>query len=122
MGNLVNSVMHVSNTPTIPAIEHGRDRPRFSVMLPTFEPGEMLQRSLESVLSQALPPDQMQIGVVDGRLILADVLKFTSAGPISGSAGTGTGRSVWRVGIWYIFFLKTTWCCRGFTTASRGRS
>lgn len=79
MGNLVKSVMHVSNTPTIPAIEHGRDRPRFSVMLPTFEPGEMLQRSLESVLTQALPPDQMQIGVVDDGSQRADIAKLVRA-------------------------------------------
>lgn len=34
-------------------------------MLPTFEPDDMLRRSLKSVLSQAFPPDQMQIAVID---------------------------------------------------------
>ena len=39
--------------------------PRFSVMLPTFEPDEKLLAALRSVLAQALPPAAMQITVVD---------------------------------------------------------
>jgi hypothetical protein len=41
------------------------DAPRFSVMLPTFEPDEKLLAALRSVLAQALPPASMQITVVD---------------------------------------------------------
>jgi glycosyltransferase involved in cell wall biosynthesis len=40
-------------------------RPRFSVMLPTYEPDGKLARALESVISQAAPADTMQIAVVD---------------------------------------------------------
>jgi glycosyltransferase involved in cell wall biosynthesis len=51
--------------PEIAPVDPGGHRPRFSVMLPTYEPGEMLRRSLESVLVQAPPPERMQIAVVD---------------------------------------------------------
>ncbi|MEI6239778.1 MAG: glycosyltransferase [Planctomycetia bacterium] len=40
-------------------------RPRFSVMVPTYRPGPMLRRTLESILAQAAPDGQMQIAVVD---------------------------------------------------------
>lgn len=40
-------------------------QPRFSVMLPTFEPDEKLLVALRSVLAQAWPPAAMQITVVD---------------------------------------------------------
>ena len=39
--------------------------PRFSVMLPTYEPDGKLARALRSVLDQARSPDAMQIMVVD---------------------------------------------------------
>jgi glycosyltransferase involved in cell wall biosynthesis len=38
---------------------------RFSVMMPTYDPDEKLVRAIRSVLSQALPPEAMQITVVD---------------------------------------------------------
>jgi len=51
--------------PAIPLPPTG-PRPRFSVMVPTFAPNARLLRvALESVLAQALPPEQMQITVVD---------------------------------------------------------
>lgn len=40
-------------------------RPRFSVLLPTYEPDGKLARALESVLEQAGPPEMMEIIVVD---------------------------------------------------------
>jgi glycosyltransferase involved in cell wall biosynthesis len=40
-------------------------RPLFSVMLPTREPDERLCHALRSVLAQAIPPEAMQITVVD---------------------------------------------------------
>lgn len=43
----------------------GGDRPRFSVMLPTFDPDEKLCAALRSVLAQGIPPADMQITVVD---------------------------------------------------------
>jgi hypothetical protein len=65
--------------PPIDPVDPSRERPRFSVMLPTFEPGEMLRRSLESVLAQALPPDQMQIAVVDDGSRHGDVTRLVRA-------------------------------------------
>lgn len=48
-------------------------------MLPTFEPGDMLRRSLESVLAQALPPEEMQIAVVDDGSRHEDVSRLVRA-------------------------------------------
>lgn len=43
----------------------GNPRPRWSVMIPTFNCAHYLRQTLESVLSQDPGPDQMQIQVVD---------------------------------------------------------
>lgn len=51
--------------PEIRPVAAARQRPLFSVMLPTFEPGDLLVRTLESVLAQGYPPERMQIAVVD---------------------------------------------------------
>jgi hypothetical protein len=51
--------------PPIEPVEHGLARPRFSVMVPAFEPNERLRDALDSVLRQAPAPDEMQIAVVD---------------------------------------------------------
>jgi glycosyltransferase involved in cell wall biosynthesis len=51
---------HISPVPS--AIR----RPFWSVMIPTYNNGRYLSRTLQSVLSQALSPDDMQIEVVDG--------------------------------------------------------
>ena len=55
----------VAAPPPIPPLPDGLERPRFSVMVPAFEPDARLRDSLESVLSQALPATEMQIAVVD---------------------------------------------------------
>lgn len=65
--------------PAIAAVDPGGHRPRFSVMLPTYEPGEMLRRSLESVLAQAPPADQMQIAVVDDGSRRHDIARLVRA-------------------------------------------
>ena len=57
------SLLH-SAIPTIEPVTSG-PRPRFSVMVPTYRPGAMLRRALESVLRQARPDEDMQIAVVD---------------------------------------------------------
>ena len=44
----------------------GIHRPFWSVMIPTYNNGKYLRRTLESVLCQAPDPDEMQIEVVDG--------------------------------------------------------
>ena len=56
--------MPFNQAPPIPP-RHAPPGPRFSVMLPTYEPDDKLARALESVLSQALPAHEMQITVVD---------------------------------------------------------
>ena len=48
-------------------------KPRFSVMLPTYESDEKLCRALASVLAQAPPDDQMQIAVLDDASERSDV-------------------------------------------------
>ncbi len=55
--------------PPIPPLENGvgsgSGRPFWSVMLPTYEPGDRFARTLRSVLDQDPGPDAMQIAVVD---------------------------------------------------------
>jgi len=51
--------------PPIQPVAEGLERPRFSVMVPAFEPDARLCDSLQSVLAQAPPAKDMQITVVD---------------------------------------------------------
>ena len=51
--------------PSIAAVPEGAHRPKWSVMIPTFNCANYLRETLESVLAQDLGPDQMQIEVVD---------------------------------------------------------
>ncbi len=53
--------------------------PRFSVMLPTYEPDHKLCRAVASVLAQAPPVDQMQIIVVDDASERSDVRALVHA-------------------------------------------
>ncbi len=55
-----------AHTPNIRPVPEGTHRPFWSVMIPTYNCGHYLQRTLESVLCQDPGPDQMQIEVVDG--------------------------------------------------------
>jgi glycosyltransferase involved in cell wall biosynthesis len=57
--------MPVPQPPPIEPLDGTQPRPRFSVMLPTYEPDGKLVRAIESVLAQALPPAVMQIAIVD---------------------------------------------------------
>jgi len=50
--------------PIMP-VQGDAPRPRFSVMLPTFEPDDKLVAAVRSVLEQAPAPEAMQIAVVD---------------------------------------------------------
>ena len=54
-----------------------RSRPNFSVMLPTYEPGEKLQMALLSVLEQA--SESTQIAVVDDGSRRSDVRRLVAA-------------------------------------------
>ncbi len=57
--------MAAATPPRIPPLRGTAVRPRFSVMVPTFEPDEKLGAALESVLQQAESAADMQIAVVD---------------------------------------------------------
>lgn len=76
MGNCVAFPTVHADVPRISLLRGDSDRPRFSVMLPTLEPGDMLRRSLQSVLAQALSAEHMQIAVVDDGSRRADVMKI----------------------------------------------
>src|SRR5689334_3733146 len=52
--------------PTIAPLPVDVARPFWSVMIPTYNSGDFLRKTLQSVLSQDPGPDQMQIEVVDG--------------------------------------------------------
>ena len=63
-----NSILIVAATPSVPNIEPISQhilRPRWSVMIPTYNCARFLQQTLESVLAQDPGGDQMQIEVVD---------------------------------------------------------
>ena len=51
--------------PPIAPVPDGAHRPRWSVMIPTFNCANYLRQTLGSVLAQDLGPEQMQIEVVD---------------------------------------------------------
>lgn len=51
--------------PTIPPVPPGTARPRWSVMIPTYNCAGFVEQALTSVLAQAPGPDTMQIEVVD---------------------------------------------------------
>jgi glycosyltransferase involved in cell wall biosynthesis len=55
----------VATAPRIETVPGGVARPKWSVMIPTYNCANFLRATLESVLSQDLGPDQMQIEVVD---------------------------------------------------------
>jgi glycosyltransferase involved in cell wall biosynthesis len=57
--------MPPAQPPPIPPLDAAGPRPRFSVLVPTYEPDGTLARALESVLAQAGQPDEMEIVVVD---------------------------------------------------------
>ncbi len=54
-----------SHRPAIPPIASSLARPRWSVMIPTYECAHFLPEALQSVLNQDPGPDTMQIEVID---------------------------------------------------------
>ena len=69
----------MSDASSVPTSAASPDRPRFSVMLPTYEPDAKLRRAVESVLAQALPAHTMQVSVVDDASERADVRSLVRA-------------------------------------------
>ena len=53
-----------SSVPSIPP-RVGSERPRFSVMVPTFNPDAKLLATLQSALAAGMAPESMQIAVID---------------------------------------------------------
>jgi GT2 family glycosyltransferase len=51
--------------PAVPAVPASQPRPRWSVMIPTYNNSDHLRQALQSVLAQDPGPEQMQIEVVD---------------------------------------------------------
>jgi GT2 family glycosyltransferase len=54
-----------TSPPVIAPLANAKERPLWSVMIPVYNCGQFLPETLESVLAQAIPEDQMQIEVVD---------------------------------------------------------
>lgn len=55
-----------ANTPRIAPVSSEMSRPFWSVMIPTYNAGEYLRRTLTSILDQDQGPARMHIEVVDG--------------------------------------------------------
>lgn len=51
--------------PQIAAVPEGVHRPRWSVMIPTYNCAQYLRQTLESILAQSPGPEEMQIEVID---------------------------------------------------------
>src|SRR4051794_16988015 len=56
----------LAQAPSIAPVIGGARRPFWSVMITSYDSGEYLRRSLQSVLCQDPGPDSMQIEVIDG--------------------------------------------------------
>jgi len=72
----MNIVRTPQTPPQIQPITDGGPRPLWSVMIPTYNCTEYLEKALKSVLQQALPTDLMQIEVVDDYSTDGDVEKL----------------------------------------------
>jgi glycosyltransferase involved in cell wall biosynthesis len=57
---------------SIPPVSDGTPRPRWSVMIPTYNCADYLRETLNSVLAQDLGPELMQIEVVDDHSTIDD--------------------------------------------------
>lgn len=54
-----------AKTPSIPALPSDSARPHWSIMIPTYNSGRYLRRTLETVLAEDCGPSYMHIEVVD---------------------------------------------------------
>lgn len=68
-----NSSSSRGGPPVIEPVDFTNNRPAVSVMLPVYEPDRYLAQALQSVLSQDLGPNRMQIAVVDDASERSDV-------------------------------------------------
>lgn len=63
--NLLGDFDPAKPPPRVDPVPEGVRRPRWSVMIPTFNCASYLRQTLESVLAQDLGPEEMQIEVID---------------------------------------------------------
>lgn len=70
--------------PYIPPLENTENRPIWSVMIPTYNCYPYIKECLESVLMQNIPPDEMQIEIIDDCSTDGDVERLVNE--------TGNGR------------------------------
>src|SRR5262249_55421942 len=91
IGNRSLAAASAARRPVISPVPDGVDRPFWSVMIPTYESGHRLQRTLESVLAQDPGPDEMQIRVIDDGTVVDDPRFLVNR--VAGSRVT-----VWRHG------------------------
>jgi glycosyltransferase involved in cell wall biosynthesis len=73
----MGSPPQAEHRPAISALPAGQPRPLWSVMIPTFNSGELLRQALESVLAQDPGAEQMQIEVVDDCSTAGDPASLT---------------------------------------------
>jgi len=76
----------VSGVPPVPSPVEGRDRPFWSVMIPTYNGARYLGESLGSVLAQDPGADYMQIQVIDDHSTVGDpeaVVRDLAGGRVS---------------------------------------
>jgi hypothetical protein len=62
---ILGDLKPTTSAPSIAPIDDAMRRPRWSVMIPTFNCAEYLRQTLEAVLAQDPGQDQMQIEVID---------------------------------------------------------
>lgn len=82
-----SSLLPIANQcPVIEVVSEKKNRPLWSVMIPTYNRTKYLEQTLKSILTQAPAPESMQIEVVDNCSTQTDVeavVKATGQGRIS---------------------------------------
>lgn len=72
LGTRTHAAASTARRPVVSPVPEGVERPFWSVMIPTYNSGERLARTLESVLAQDPGPATMQIRVIDDASDLDD--------------------------------------------------
>ena len=122
-----------AHIPSIGPVPEGIHRPFWSVMIPTYNNGKYLRRTLESVLCQAPDPDEMQIEVIE-RIARQQTIRSRCPRIGQGTGGvlrqpsnldqrgTSTPASSAHMGVGSTSFTATTWFCRAVMRLASRRS